>query len=146
MILLNIKLYDLDIGSQVREMSQKLSGIIFYAPGEYFPPISRDPDEVVFGAINAVGTLAESHTATSYRISPRLDSRYITSREAGWFSWQSDPPPPGGGGFKRALIAVAHCLPCFGTGHTAKFPFHSGLWRKHNTPETISRLDQGRRY
>lgn len=90
MILLNIKLYDLDIGSQVREMSQKLSGIIFYAPGEYFPPISRDPDEVVFGAINAVGTLAESHTATSYRISPRLDSRYITSREAGWFSWQTN--------------------------------------------------------
>jgi hypothetical protein len=48
-ILLNINFNNLDIG------------IKFWNVCEHLTPLSRDPDEVIFGFINRVGTLSKFH-------------------------------------------------------------------------------------
>jgi hypothetical protein len=54
MVYLNIDFNYLDIGFQVTEVGQKLLGIRLNRLGEDPTPISRNPDEVIFGTINTV--------------------------------------------------------------------------------------------
>ena len=55
MVDLDIDFNYLDIGFQVVQISQELLGIRLNWLGEDPTPISRNPDEVIFGTIYSVG-------------------------------------------------------------------------------------------
>lgn len=61
MIFLDVNFNYLDIGIKLRNMKKQLFCIFFHALDKYLPPISRDPDEMIFGLIDGMRTLSEFH-------------------------------------------------------------------------------------
>ncbi len=61
MVHLNIELNNLDIEIKLWDVREELLRIFPHALDKHLPPISRDPDEMIFGFIYRVGTPSEFH-------------------------------------------------------------------------------------
>jgi len=62
MILLYVQFNHLDIGIKLRDVGKHLFRVFFHTPDKNLPPISRDPDEMILGFIDGVGTFSEFHS------------------------------------------------------------------------------------
>lgn len=61
MVRLNIQLDYLDIGIEVFWVLEYLKSVLLNSGYEDFSPISRGPDDVVFGFVDSMTTFSESH-------------------------------------------------------------------------------------
>ena len=61
MVDLHVDLEHLDIGIEVRQVLDELLGVFLDSAYEDLSPISRGPDDVVFGLVYRMTALPESH-------------------------------------------------------------------------------------
>jgi hypothetical protein len=64
MVYLHTEFYYLDIGIELWDMRERLGCIFLDALYKDIPPISRDPDEMVFCFIDGMGAFAVSHASS----------------------------------------------------------------------------------
>jgi hypothetical protein len=60
-VLLNVELNNLDIGIKFRDVREQSYREFLHPLNKHLQSISRDPDEMIFGLVDRMGTLSEFH-------------------------------------------------------------------------------------